>query len=69
MSEDSSPWKADEPIHDCPHCHYPFQGDRCPNPGCDLNLSAETKAMYADRKRQDDEWLANFRRFYHRKGL
>jgi|GEM_PF-3869906 len=60
-------WLPDEPILDCPECHYPYQGARCPNPGCDLNLSPAAKAARAERKRLDDEWTANFRRFYHRK--
>lgn len=60
-------WREDELIVDCPCCAYPYQGDRCPNPGCDLNLSSEVKAERAERKRLDDEWTANFRRFYHRR--
>lgn len=55
-----------EPIHDCPTCHYPYQGTRCPNPGCDLNLSPQQKAKNVERKRLDDEWRASFRRFYRR---
>jgi hypothetical protein len=60
-------WIENEPIHDCPACRYPYQGERCPNPGCDINLSDATKAANAERKRLDDEWTANFRRFYHTK--
>lgn len=59
-------WDETKPICDCPACGYPYQGDHCPNPGCDLNLSEEFKAARAERKRIDDEWFANFRRFYHR---
>ena len=58
-------WIENEPIHECPECHYPYQGTKCPNPGCNVNLSAAYKAELAKRKRIDDEWLANFRRFYH----
>lgn len=61
-----SPWIEGEIIHDCPACGYPHQGERCPNPGCDLNLSDAVKAERAERKRVDDEWTADFRRFYHR---
>ena len=60
-------WRDNEPVYDCPRCHYPFPGARCPNPGCDLNLSASAKAAIAERKRLDDEWTANFRRVCHRK--
>lgn len=60
-------WDDTKPVHECDACHYPYQGDRCPNPGCDLNLSVKVKAERAERKRLDDEWTANFRRFYHRR--
>lgn len=60
-------WIEGVAIVDCPCCCYPYQGARCPNPGCDLNLSDAVKAARAERKRLDDEWTANFRRFYHRK--
>ncbi len=62
-------WIENQAICDCPACGYPYQGAKCPNPGCDLNLSAEAKAAMVERKRQDDEWTANFRRFYHRRAL
>jgi hypothetical protein len=62
-------WDNTKPIHDCSVCGYPYQGNSCPNPGCDLNLSDKAKAERAERKRLDDEWTANFRRFYHRKKL
>lgn len=61
-------WRDNEPVCDCSACGYPYQGAKCPNPGCDLNLSAAVKAERVERKRQDDEWTANFRRFYHRGG-
>jgi len=60
-------WIESEPVLTCDCCGYPYQGSSCPNPGCDLNLSAEQKERNAERKRLDDEWTANFRRFYHRK--
>jgi hypothetical protein len=63
----TSSWREGEEIHDCGECHYPFQGKRCPNPGCNVNLSDAQKASNAERRRLDDEWTANFRRFYHRK--
>jgi len=59
-------WIEGQAILDCPCCGYPYQGAKCPNPGCDLNLSPAVKAERAERKRLDDEWTANFRRFYHR---
>ena len=58
-------WRENEPIHDCSECHYPYQGERCPNPGCTINLSPEAKAALDEKRQRDEEWTANFRRFYH----
>lgn len=57
-------WIEGEAVVDCACCGYPYQGERCPNPGCDLNLSAAVKAERAERKARDDAWQAGFRRFY-----
>lgn len=45
-------WNESEPVLECPCCRYPYQGTRCPNPGCNLNLSAAVKAARAERKRR-----------------
>ena len=66
QEQEMNVWRENEPIHNCPHCHYPYQGERCPNPGCEVNLSPAQKAANAERKRIDDEWTANFRRFYRK---
>lgn len=57
----------------CNECHYPHEGERCPNPACPAGKSESHRAHIAkvraerERQRQADEaWTANFRRFYHR---
>jgi len=58
-------WNNPNAVVVCPACRYPHEAERCPNPGCDLNLSPAVKAERSRRAAEDAAWTANFRRFYH----
>ncbi len=42
----------------CEHCRYPFEGDKCPNPACRVNVGevvwAEREAARIEAERERD---------------
>ena len=59
-------------MNTCTECGYPHDGISCPNPACPNGKTGahkahieQVRAERAKRQAADDEFFANFRRFYH----